>query len=1725
MPTLNDAPSPALSSSGAPTANYRSPTSAISRTRPQSAFLMSSDGLPNPSWHARRPSHNDQQDDTSFNAQSFQSGTDHSFSISDLTDHVQTSSYPQPSLNRNLPSLQSSVSQHHPQHPSATAPRSTEAFKRLGQASLVSSSIFKSNPPVSVQPSPSPSILASDTISAPTTPRALHTPLRPQSQMAAALKGLGFASQTTSSITSQSPLASSSSKPGSFPASAPPTQPIRKTGTKRKSDENLPPPRPAPGLPPSAPSLHLIDTSTLSVPPKNRPPRKSSAYNALTRNALVTSSPFKAPSKMSIQSSDHQNPASASGTSNIRTKLPVAVSPPGSSSEEGEGSSNESEPTPGTPPSATPPSIPNTIPSPRSTTNSGSVLKNQRLGGPRSFTPPPQTSYDEENDVEDELSRSGRPPSAMSTPGKRRERRKTVTWGGEDVLEFEREEEWRRASGASSVDSHGSSHSNHSESEEESVEVPSSHLTHYQAPNATDVRDDEFWGRASDLSATQITHEHGQLVDTEDADQSATSVIVHELDETPSNYPEGEHVTSFSSEMDPVDKMVDALLTSPDLAGHVGNGLSLQQWAMPNVQDEAGRSPNDESLSLEERMKLEDAQAELQRQRDHPPTPTPLRPKSVSRFPYMSPRLGDKAVDPTPPGLPVTTEVEPSVKNASPAEPSSITSESSPFQPITLQGLDGADDSLFAEGSFVSSILQEPSFLGSSSDTALPTTGFMIPRSPGIPGLPVLPQSQNILSSTPRPSFSANPPSPQPVFPATLAAIPSQTSDLPEEHGSILSPPGSRRPLPRLPPSSGSPPLSMTETNGLPSTGQSSTALSALTAPAYSLPDIGVNSPFVMSKSEYNPCDSPNCSPGGRPRITREKIQERMRDRGATKSPEPELGQPTLTRDPVSQAASLHQLTTSGNHEESLESDPMMGAQNSCDLSLSAREGSLPEIPHEIPARPPLKARVATLSDSIIRPDLSHLGLVNDQTLKQEDMDAMSSGLDKLAHGFQTSSSELNSLRSLNHSVSFSSNGDESMDTISGQNTEQILPSKLVQIKGAGRRRRSLSTGGADIEETGTGAGAQAAVKSNSIKRTTPLSKRAQASSALLTHAVQRGMDNTEFQAPLDRALKKIMDDGQKTYRIQEADTVYASDTRTATVGKAGDVVDNRNWRKLRKVSDINEHEKQLKAFWAQNGNSSKIGKVFVKMSKLILTGLPVSTRPVWFEVIIDNGLHTAKTAAYKLEPEITLGVEFELVRAKKLEFSLVFNVPLNDPRNAHLRPRRPTQAPAAPPVIPDSPKRGLAKLFGGNARRNSKNVVERTTSASTVYSAPTFDPLYPYLDREGNLARALVNFDEFADDSLGTLKTVVIPCVAAAEDPVKAAMQMRRTFTGSIGQICMEFLSLPPLPKVPDAVLPNSSGECLKGLKIAEWWQEVWHTGVLSQMGADCQTWRRRTFKATGGSLFAYNDIMNKLSAEIRLAEVLRLEECGVAAPGSPDATSVVSSSISDQGEILPPFTFRLVFKDGSEVFFHADDLDGFTKWKRVLTQLIGKVHHLPVWAELLRLEIASRRASIAQERTSSHSSAAVGHSRQPGRSKAGGPSSESSNLVHGNSDQGSAITEAQSRPLSSARTAMSSTSDAKRAPPSASTSRQVMASDSRDSRMSRPSSSRHAPQPASQHRHQQHQPISGPSSRPIASTSSMAGTSSAISSSSSASNGQQQYPTPAVAIKRSMNRMDFSK
>lgn len=62
-------------------------------------------------------------------------------------------------------------------------------------------------------------------------------------------------------------------------------------------------------------------------------------------------------------------------------------------------------------------------------------------------------------------------------------------------------------------------------------------------------------------------------------------------------------------------------------------------------------------------------------------------------------------------------------------------------------------------------------------------------------------------------------------------------------------------------------------------------------------------------------------------------------------------------------------------------------------------------------------------------------------------------------------------------------------------------------------------------------------------------------------------------------------------------------DSKVSTIGQAGDIAHSRVWRKLRKASDMHEHEKEMKRFWAQ-GRGKEYGRVFVKRASFA-TSLP----------------------------------------------------------------------------------------------------------------------------------------------------------------------------------------------------------------------------------------------------------------------------------------------------------------------------------------------------------------------------------------------------------------------------------------------------------------------------------------------------------------------------------------
>lgn len=325
--------------------------------------------------------------------------------------------------------------------------------------------------------------------------------------------------------------------------------------------------------------------------------------------------------------------------------------------------------------------------------------------------------------------------------------------------------------------------------------------------------------------------------------------------------------------------------------------------------------------------------------------------------------------------------------------------------------------------------------------------------------------SQPMLSSTPRASYTDQLPTPNPHSPQICDAVPVSQVEVEQPPSAHTSP---RRPLPRPPSVS-------------PSAHPEHAALQALSAPsssAYNLPEVPHSSPFPsssqlsgaattwvrpvaesMTSESDTGCESGPGSPGGtRPRITRKKIHDRIRDRDrAMKSGDEsgDLSLSVLSREATSHSASIHKLGLNGEEEK---------LDLSQDITMDSDEPSRSTVTlgplKEIQARPPMRAQQVQLPNN----DDS---IGNRETqLEQGNLSTIASGLDKLARGFQAFE---DGTKSCDSSVS--------LVGPDGPKPAEALPSKVVMLKGAGRRRRSASTGGADLDETGTGAGAKAAVK------------------------------------------------------------------------------------------------------------------------------------------------------------------------------------------------------------------------------------------------------------------------------------------------------------------------------------------------------------------------------------------------------------------------------------------------------------------------------------------------------------------------------------------------------------------------------------------------------------------------------------------------------------------------
>ncbi|RDX41409.1 hypothetical protein OH76DRAFT_1489500 [Lentinus brumalis] len=487
-------------------------------------------------------------------------------------------------------------------------------------------------------------------------------------------------------------------------------------------------------------------------------------------------------------------------------------------------------------------------------------------------------------------------------------------------------------------------------------------------------------------------------------------------------------------------------------------------------------------------------------------------------------------------------------------------------------------------------------------------------------------------------------------------------------------------------------------------------------------------------------------------------------------------------------------------------------------------------------------------------------------------------------------------------------------------------------------RRRSLSTGSVLTPHPAA------------VHRRTPTT--VEESDDLLDITALRGEDSP-LADTINRELRKRENNTRSKYHVREhTETIYASsDARTAG---SSDMDSGKPWRTIRRPSDMNEHAKQLRELREQLKANKVHGKVFVKVVGLRGLEVPIPEQATKITCTLNNGIHFVTTPEAPLARECSIDQEFELIEHSKLEFTLTIKV-RRDPHivaqfKANQSPPqpRPSPQPLPPPASKGGSSRTGVRSFLFGSPKKPKTIARSASPAPppTPAPAPPFklpENLARYMKPDGSLGRAFITFKDIAAHCDTRLLETSFPLIGQK-------LQFGSTTKAlQIGEVVLQIFRLPPLPGMTPEQLPQSLEECHRGLTHTRWHKACYMQGMLTQIGGDCRTWRRRHLRLIGSSLVAYNDVTKRAIATIDLRKAIGVvdEQKGVArSPASRSSHDYDDSEPYGIGGVS--HSFKLEFL-GDEIWFYADTDEEKTNWVNILKALIGRIPPNPLWAEVL--------------------------------------------------------------------------------------------------------------------------------------------------------------------------------
>ncbi|GAA5870125.1 hypothetical protein JCM3774_002599 [Rhodotorula dairenensis] len=632
---------------------------------------------------------------------------------------------------------------------------------------------------------------------------------------------------------------------------------------------------------------------------------------------------------------------------------------------------------------------------------------------------------------------------------------------------------------------------------------------------------------------------------------------------------------------------------------------------------------------------------------------------------------------------------------------------------------------------------------------------------------------------------------------------------------------------------------------------------------------------------------------GGTVRLGRDRLEERMKAHQALfgsggESPVASFGAfPT----PASPAAS-------SSTEASRSTVP-----TSVDEHTEIKD-TTPPANRAIEARPAPKARSATLSSTMLptiaaSPQRAQLGVAVGSPLTARVAEEMQSPLERLQRGMKDRE------------------GDEewrSGDSLLGHAQDADVSDDLTPLAGdfdrplRGNRRRSRSTGDADVAETSS-------ILTLDVQPTMP-------ELGFETTTTEDGFGSSVLQS-----LDDIYNSRNRTYRVRESKrVVVVSDINGS---KAGDVDPGKAWRRKR-PSDVHAINRSLSTMSisapAARKNKELSGQLFLLLRDVTFDGMPMPRQPVKLTAVLDNGRQRVDVAVRDLSAKVALKKEFELICSADLTFAIHFTVARPPASITPTIPQPAVMAPT-PPASPSKTQRAL-RLFS-----SPKKKATPTKSASPA-PPPTPDPFWDYVSMDGALATSRVTFANEASKCRLKKSRLLVPF--GQKDSASP-----RTCSGSL---VIDMLFVPAVTGVPKASLPKSMDEVLSGLEVFDSATQVTMESPLTQLGGDTTVWRRRIVKLRGGMLVPYSEVTKRSHVEIDLSLVSHVADLNVASPAGKSSFDEDEDELSQMDN-----SFRLVFKDGNRIDFYADSATAKAQWLEALGKTIaaeGGVRVAPSWA-----------------------------------------------------------------------------------------------------------------------------------------------------------------------------------